>query len=184
MRRLTRYFLEGLLFLIPVVATIYVIYIVFIKVDGLFEFPVPGMGFVVTLLIITAIGFLGSNFLGRGMEGIVDRTLSRLPLVKLIYTSVKDLIEAFVGEKKSFTRPVLVRLFPGSDTGVLGFVTRESLEGLGIPGCVAVYLPQSYNFAGNVIIVRREQVTPLDAAGGDVMTFIVSGGIAAREARL
>jgi uncharacterized membrane protein len=184
MRRLTRYFFEGLLFLIPVVATIYVIYIVFIKIDGLFKFPVPGMGFVITIAMITAIGFLGSNFLGKGLEGIVDKMFRRLPLVKLIYTSVKDLIGAFVGEKKGFTRPVMVRLFPGSNIGVLGFVTRESLEGLGIADSVAVYLPQSYNFAGNLVIVSREQVTLLKAAGGDVMTFIVSGGIAAREAQL
>jgi uncharacterized membrane protein len=184
MRRLTRYFFEGLLFLIPVVATIYVIYVVFVKIDGLFKFPVPGVGFVVTIAVITSIGFLGSNFLGKGLEGLVDRTFRRLPLIKLIYTSVKDLIGAFVGEKKGFTRPVLVKLVPGSDLSVVGFVTRESLEGLGIAGSVAVYLPQAYNFAGNLIIVSRDQVTPIKAAGGDVMTFVVSGGIAAREAQL
>jgi uncharacterized membrane protein len=177
MGRITSYFLKGLLFLVPVVATIYVVYIVFTKVDGIFEFPVPGLGFLVTILLITLIGFITSNVLTRGVVHLVDKAFSRLPLVKMIYTSVKDLIDAFVGDKKGFKRPVSVSLVPGSDVSVLGFITSDGLEKIGLGGKVAVYLPQSYNFAGNLIIVPREQVTPLEADTGDLMAFIVSGGI-------
>lgn len=181
MRRLTRYFLEGLLFLAPVVATIYVVYIVFVKVDGIFRFEVPGFGFLVTLVIITLIGFIASNFLTRKLVGAVDHLFRRLPLVKMIYTSVKDLIGAFVGDKKGFNKPVKVTLFPGSNVHVLGFITSESLGNLGIKDTVAVYLPQSYNFAGNLILAPMEQVTPIEADSGDVMAFIVSGGISVKQ---
>ncbi len=106
----------------------------------------------------------------------VDRLMSRLPLVKMIYTAVKDLIHAFVGEKKGFTRPVSVSL--GGGVKAVGFITSDSLERLGMAGMVAVYLPQSYNFAGNLLMVPKEQVAPVDGDSGDIMAFIVSGGIA------
>jgi uncharacterized membrane protein len=179
MRRITRYFFQGLLFLVPVVASIYVVYEVFTRVDSLFSFPVPGLGVVVTLAAITLIGFLGSNFVSKKLIGLVDGMFRRLPLVKLFYTSVKDLLEAFVGDRKAFNRPVLVTLFPGSSVRAVGFVTRESLDALGVADSVAVYLPESYNFAGNLIVVGNEQVTPISADRGDVMKFIVSGGVAA-----
>jgi uncharacterized membrane protein len=176
MKKLTKYFLNGLAFLVPVVLTVYVIYAVFTRVDRLFEFRVPGMGVLTTFLIITFIGFMASNFLTRWTVRWVDGLMSRLPLVKMIYTSVKDLIYAFVGEKKGFTRPVSVSL--GGGVKAVGFVTSDSLERLGMADMVAVYLPQSYNFAGNLIMVSKEKVTPVDGDSGDIMAFIVSGGIA------
>jgi uncharacterized membrane protein len=177
MGRITRYFFEGLLFLVPVVATVYVVYLVFAKIDGIFKFPVPGVGFLLTLLTITMIGFVTSNVLTRGITRVVDVAFGRLPLVKMVYTAVKDLIGAFVGDKKSFDRPVAVTLLPGSSLRVIGFVTSGSLENLGLAGDVAVYLPQSYNFAGNLIVVPENQVTPIEGESGDIMAFIVSGGI-------
>jgi uncharacterized membrane protein len=179
MKKITRYFFEGLLFLVPLAATIAVLYIIFIKIDRIFGFDLPGLGFVVTILTVTVIGFIVSNFLARKLVRIAEKALERLPLVNMIYTSIKDLINAFVGEKKSFNKPVLVAIAPGSPVQVIGFVTRENLDALGITGKVAVYLPQSYNFAGNLIIVSKEQVTPLQAESGSVMAFIVSGGITA-----
>ncbi len=181
MGRLTRYFFEGLIFLGPVVATVYVIYIVIVKIDGIFDFRVPGLGFAVTVVLITLIGFIASNFLTMKLVGVIDRLFRRLPLVKMIYTSVKDLVGAFVGDKKGFNKPVQVALSPGSNVKVLGFITSESLVGMGLRGNVAVYLPQSYNFAGNLIIVPREQVKPITAPSGDVMKFIVSGGVSTKE---
>lgn len=179
MRKITKYFLEGLLFLIPLVATIYVIYIIFMKIDTIFRFKIPGLGFIVTILTITAVGFIASNFLTRRLVRLVDNVFTRLPLVKMIYTSIKDLINAFVGDKKSFNKPVLVSIVPGSNIQVIGFVTCESLAKLGMSEYVAVYLPQSYNFAGNLIIVPKDRITPISAESGNVMAFIVSGGITA-----
>jgi uncharacterized membrane protein len=180
MKKLTRYFFEGLLFLVPIVATIYVIYIIFIKIDGLFQFTMPGLGFLVTIVTIVLVGFVASNFLTRRIVRFVDGIFARLPLIKMVYTSIKDLINAFVGDKKSFNKPVLVTLLQESNIQVVGFVTHESLESLGLADHVAVYLPQSYNFAGNLIVVPKEQVTPLNTDSGDVMAFIVSGGITAK----
>lgn len=179
MRRISRYFLEGLLILVPFVVTVFVIYTVFQKIDGLFHFSIPGMGFVATLLLIFLVGFVTSNFLTRKLVALADTLFSRVPLVKMIYSSIKDLLNAFVGDKKSFNKPVQVTLSPDSGVRAIGFVTNDSLENLGIEGSVAVYLPQSYNFAGNLIIVPKDQVTPLDADSGDVMAFVVSGGVSA-----
>ena len=183
MKRLVRYFLKGLLFLVPLVATIYFVYFVFIKIDSILPFDIPGLGFVAIILTITLVGMIASNFLTRRLVGWVDNVFTRLPLVKMIYTSIKDLINAFVGDKKSFNKPVLVTLVPGGNIQAIGFVTRESLDNLGLSEHVAVYLPQSYNFAGNLVVVPKGQVSPVNADSGDVMAFIVSGGITHSEHR-
>ena len=179
MKRISQYFLQGLLFLVPLVVTIYVIYWVFVKIDGVLSFPVPGVGFIVTAVGITLVGFVASNFLTRNIVHLVDKVFARLPLVKMIYTSIRDLVNAFVGDKKSFNRPVQVMIDKESNLRVLGFATRDNLDAIGIRDSMAVYLPQSYNFAGNLIIVDREQVRPLAADPGEVMKLIVSGGISA-----
>ncbi|GAB4538524.1 MAG: DUF502 domain-containing protein [Thermodesulfovibrionia bacterium] len=180
MKRLSVYFFRGLIFLVPVVATIYVIYVIFKKIDSLYAFPIPGTGFLITILIITFMGFIGSNFLTRRVIHLIDSIFSRLPFTKIVYTSVRDLISAFVGEKRGFNKPVAVRLIPEGNVMVVGFVTNESLEEIGLSETVAVYLPESYNFAGNLILVSREQVIPLSADSASIMKFIVSGGISLR----
>jgi uncharacterized membrane protein len=180
MKRISQYFLQGLLFLIPLFVTVYVIYWIFIRIDGFLRLPVPGLGFIVTIVFITFIGFVASNFLTQRLVHLVDRLFARLPLVKMIYTSIKDLVNAFVGDKKSFNRPVQVIIDRESNLRVLGFTTRDSLDSIGIKESVAVYLPQSYNFAGNLVIVARELVIPLTADPGDVMKLIVSGGVSAK----
>jgi uncharacterized membrane protein len=113
---------------------------------------------------------------GKSVFQFTDRMLSGMPLVKLLYTSIKDLIRAFVGDHKSFDQPAVVTVVPGGPR-VLGFLTRDALHMLGMPGHVAVYFPQSYNFAGQLAVVPREHVELLDAPSSEVMTFIVSGGI-------
>jgi uncharacterized membrane protein len=180
MKRLSQYFLQGLLFLVPLVVTIYVIYWVFVKIDGFLNLPVPGLGFIVTLVFITLVGFGASNFLTRNIVHLVDKIFARLPLVKMIYTAIKDLVNAFVGDKKSFNRPVQVVIDRESNLRVIGFATRDSLDSIGIQDSVAVYLPQSYNFAGNLIIVDREQIIPLSADPGEIMKLIVSGGVSSK----
>ena len=180
MKRIGQYFLQGLLFLIPLFVTVYVIYRIFIKIDRVLDLPVPGLGFVVTIAFITLIGFIASNFLTKNIVHLVDRIFARLPLVKMLYNSIKDLVNAFVGDKKRFNKPVQVVIEKESNIRVLGFATRDSLENIGINDSVAVYVPQSYNFAGNLIIVQKEQVIPLKADPGEIMKLIVSGGVSAR----
>lgn len=179
MKKLTKYFFEGLLFLMPIVATLYVLYFVFSRIDHIFGFRIPGVGFLLTIGIVTLMGFFVSTFFTKGVVMVVDRLFSRMPLTKMIYTSIQDLVQAFVGEKKRFSKPVLVTLIQGGSVRIAGFVTRESLDTIGLPGSVAVYVPQSYNFAGNLIIVPKELVTPITAESRNVMAFIVSGGVSA-----
>lgn len=176
-RRLLNYFLRGLVVLAPLVITLWITYEVFRRVDGLLGLPIPGLGFVVTIAGITLFGLLASNLITRGWLAALENIFARLPFVRLLYSSTRDLLDAFVGEKRRFDRPVSVTLTPGGTLKALGFVTRDSLEQLGMPGHVAVYLPQSYNFAGNLIIVPAAQVEPVSAESSDVMAFIVSGGV-------
>src|SRR5210317_123932 len=180
MKKISQYFLQGLLFLVPLVVTIYVVYWVFARIDSILNLPVPGLGFIVTIVIVTLVGFAASNFLTKNIVGLVDQIFARLPLVKMIYTAIKDLVNAFVGDKKSFNRPVQVVIDRESNIRVLGFATRDSLDSIGIEDSIAVYLPQSYNFAGNLIIVDREQVSPMEADPGEVMKLIVSGGVSSK----
>ena len=180
MKRISQYFLKGLLFLVPLVVTIYVIYRVFVKIDRILNLPVLGLGFLVTIVFITFVGFAASNFLTRNVVHLVDRMFARLPLVKMLYTAIKDLVNAFVGDKKSFNRPVQVVIDRESNLRVIGFATRDSLDSIGIQDSMAVYLPQSYNFAGNLIIVSRDQVIPMSADPGEVMKLIVSGGVSSQ----
>jgi len=177
MKKFTTYFFRGLLFLTPIVVTIYVMYFIFSEVDQIFGFDIPGLGFLLAVVLVTVIGFLVSSFLARGIASFIDTMFIRMPFVKMIYTSIKDLVNAFVGERKRFDTPVLVTLVPESTVQIMGFVTRHSLENIGKEDSLAVYVPQSYNFAGNLLIVPQEQVTPLEFESSKVMTFIVSGGV-------
>jgi uncharacterized membrane protein len=183
MRRLAGHFLRGLAFLAPIVITAYVCYVVFITVDGWLGIPIPGAGFVVTIALITLIGFLASNLLTRSFLAMVEEAVNRLPVVRLLYQSTKELLNAFVGEKRRFKTAVMVTLFQGGDVRALGFVTQESLAKLGLPGDVAVYFPFSYSLAGHVLICPAERVQTIDADSAEVMAFIVSGGVTALPAR-
>ncbi len=177
MRRIATYFFGGLVFLLPIVGTIYILAIVFLRIDQIFRFDIPGLGFLLILGVVTLTGFLVSTFLARGLANAIDNLFGRLPVVKMIYTSIKDLMDAFVGDRKGFDKPVLVQVLPGSGIRIMGFLTRENLPGVAGTEHVAVYIPQSYNFGGNVMIVPRDQVSPLKIASGRVMAFIISGGV-------
>ena len=187
MKRILKYFLRGLLIFVPVGLTIFIIVYVFTGLDTLFRkllpfIPFPGLrlllGLLVTIGGIFLIGLFASNFLGKKLFGLVDKLFAKVPLVKMLYSAIRDLVEAFAGEEKKFDKPVLVTLGPGCDAKVVGFMTRESLENLGLKDHVAVYFPQSYNFAGNVLLFPKEAVKPLDIESSEAMTFIVSGGVA------
>ena len=177
MTRLATYFIRGLVVVVPLVITAYVCYAVFTRIDSWLGFRVPGVGFLVTIALITVVGFLASNLIARSLLGVFESVMTRLPFVRLLYSSTRDLLNAFVGEKRRFDAPVLVAILPGAAPRALGFVTQESLAALGLDGFVSVYFPQSYNFAGSLVAYPANQVERLDANSAEVMAFIVSGGV-------
>ncbi len=179
MKRLVSYFLKGLFVFVPVAITIYAIIFAFTKIDGWMGFPIPGLGLLITAVFITFLGFLASNFLGKRLFELIDQLFSKLPVVKMLYSAIKDLINAFSGDTKKFDKPVVVELVPGGPKA-LGFITRNDLAFLSLENSVAVYFPQSYNFAGSVLIFPSEQVVALDVESTEVMTFIVSGGVSGK----
>ncbi len=177
MRYFIRYFLRGLLLVAPIGVTVYILWAAISWLDELLPLGFPGAGLLIILGSVTVTGYLGSTFIARPLFGFLEASMSRLPLVNVMYSSLKDLFSAFVGEKKKFTHPVLVTLNRESHLCKLGFITQTDLAELGMAGKVAVYLPHSYNFSGDLYIVPAENVTPVDASGTAIMKFIVSGGV-------
>lgn len=185
-KSLLNYFLQGLLYIGPLAVTIYAIYITFQWLDGFlyqyieqyFDVKIPGLGMLTVLIAITLVGFIGSSFIFKPLAAKIDKLISRAPLIKIVYTSVKDLLTAFVGQKKRFTQPVLVKVTADGEMEKVGFITNEDLSELGISEKkVAVYLPHSYAWSGNLFIVPAKNVTKINASSTDVMKYIISAGV-------
>ena len=192
-----RYFVRGLLFVVPTAATVGILLYAFNWLDGLIQIPeqekwtIPivnlefsgksvawkGFGFLAIITAVTGIGVLTSNVLSGWVLRRIEKLITHVPVVKQIYTSIKDMVQAFVSEEKKFDKPVLLSFAEIPDVEVIGFVTREDLEEFGRPEKVAVYVPQSYNFAANLILVPKDRVSSIDVPAGDVMAFVVSGGV-------
>lgn len=171
------YFLKGLLVVLPFAVTFSIVKSIVTTLDQFVDVGIPAVGFLIVIISITILGWLGSSILTKPLLSFIDDILSRIPFVKIIYTSVKDFMEAFVGDKKKFNNPVLVEL--GDGIFKPGFITQEDLTRLHLEGMVAVYCPHSYAFSGNIFIVTRSKIKPMDGNSTDVMKFIVSGGVTA-----
>jgi len=177
-KRLLGFFLRGLLVVAPAFVTVYAIVKVVQFLDSLIPGAYPGLGLLVFLVGITAIGYYSSSFLFKQFLDWIEGLFYKAPVTKLIYGSIKDLFGAFVGDKKTFTQPVMVLLFKDAGIQKLGFITQKDLSMIGIKDMVAVYFPHSYNFSGNLYIVPKENITILpDFPAADAMKFIVSGGV-------
>lgn len=183
---LVTYFLRGLLLIAPAFVTVYAIFYIFNIFDShvndifeyIFKFRFPGFGLVVMVAFITFVGFIGSLVIVQPLLHLFDLLLEKTPLVKDIYSSLKDFFSAFISNKKKFNTPVMFEMGKGSGVFKLGFITQDDLSELNILDKVAVYTPLSYNLSGIMYIVNRDQVQILeDVAAGDVMKFIVSGGV-------
>ena len=176
-RRVIRYFFSGTLFIVPLDATAYFIYISFSWLDNLLDLPYPGLGFAIILFAITGFGYLTTNFAFKTATDWFDHGMNKIPLVKLIYSAVKDLLDAFVGNKKKFNKPVLVRINKDNSLYQIGFITQSDLTDIGIDDMVVVYFPHSYAFSGFHYFVPKENIKPLNISGPTAMKFIVSGGV-------
>lgn len=187
-KKLVGYFLQGLLYIVPVVVTLYVTITAVKYIDELISsIPyisehleargIPGLGLLTIVVLICIAGWIMPILLSTPIAGLMHRVLNTTPLVGIVYSSVKDLMSAFVGKKKKFGQPVLVNM---DDSGILhrmGFVMQEEMAKMGAEGMVAVYLPSSYGLLGDLIVVPRSKVKKLDDSSADVMKFIVSGGV-------
>lgn len=184
-RKIFDSFLQGLLFVAPIAITIYVILIVFkfidniaqVYLDQILPFHIPGIGILLMFFLITFIGFVGHRIISQPVKLVIEKAISKAPIIEVVYTSVRDLVSAFVGKEKKFNQPVLVKVSKTIELEKIGFITATDLEMLGLKDKVAVYFPHSYNFSGELFIVPTELVKPLDINPSDAMKFIVSGGI-------
>lgn len=184
--KIVSYFLQGMLLIAPVFVTIYAIIYVFNAIDSSIEkvfravlsFYYPGMGIVAMFFIIAFFGFVGSLVIAQPALHILDLIMERTPVVKEIYSAMKDFFGAFISKKKKFDKPVVFEVGRGSGVFRLGFITQEDLSDMHIHDKVAVYTPWSYNLSGILYLVNRDQVQVLhDVKAGDVMKFAMSGGV-------
>ena len=193
-KKIVQYFLQGLLIIAPLAITIYAIYWVISTVDGwipIFREPVKvgdrvvgyevknyGLGFLVILFAIILIGYLSSFFIQSRLFYLFDHWLEKTPGVKFIYTSTRDFFEAFAGNKKKFNKAVLANVF-GENVWIIGFLTDEEMQKFELGADkVGVYVPQAYNFAGQLYILPREKVRKIDKiSSGEAMKYAVTGGV-------
>lgn len=188
-RALLNYMIRGALVIVPIAAAVFLIYWIFVKVDTALNLSdviwvdqmgkpiyIPGLGILTVLIILIVVGIVVTNFVTDPIKKWFARWFKRLPVFNVIYTSFKDLTEAFVGDDKKFSEPVVVEI---NETGLkkIGFITQKDLSKIGYPGEVAVYFPLSYSFAGQLCIVRIERVKTLNMSASEAMKFIVSGGV-------
>jgi len=189
-RALLRYFIKGLLIVVPLGAAFFLIFWAVKSIDDALNLSgmlwtdpktgkpvyIPGLGILNVLIIILIAGILVTNVVTDPIKRWFYRWLNRLPLLKFLYSSIKDLTEAFVGEEKKFNEPVLVEV---NEFGLkkIGFIVQKDLTVLNLPGDVAVYFPYSYSFAGQVVIVSADKVKPIDKSAADMMKFVISGGV-------
>lgn len=183
MKRLLSYFVRGLVVVGPLALTVYICVVIFTTIDNWLGLPIRGVGFVLAIVFVTLVGFFASNFLTASVLGWIDSAVERLPFVRLLYSSTKDMLNAFVGEKRRFDKPVLVSVSADRQVKVLAFLTSDSLVSLGRADLVTVYMPQSYGLAGHIIVVPADRVERIQADAAEVMAFIISGGVTTVEQR-
>ncbi len=185
MKNIVRYFMQGVIIIIPVAVTV----VILVKIISWFDSVFDGIGVainpyldswiavVAALLLIFLIGLLGSSFFFKPLFRLIEYALEKTPVIKMVYSSTKDLLSAFVGGKKKFNKPVLITINKESNIQQLGFITNTELAHLNIKEKVAVYVPMSYSLSGNLLIVPAENIHPIEASPSEIMKFIVSGGV-------
>jgi len=187
MKRIIQNFIKGLLTIVPIILVVFVVFKIFMFLDGLLgnylkpylkEDYIPGIGLLFTFILITILGWLSTKFFTGTLFRVIDRLLERIPLIKTIYSVIKDTFYSFLGEKKSFSKVAIVTI-PGTEVKTIGFITTEDLEGFYTPlkDHVAVYVQQTFQIAGVTLLIPKDQVEVIDVKPEDAMKFILSGGM-------
>lgn len=186
MKNILRYLVQGLLIIVPIGLSVYVLLYIFYKIGSILHllgvsvnpYVDPIIGAVAVFAFIVLVGMVGSTIVVQPLLLVMDRVAEKTPLFKTVYSSIKDLMSAFVGSKKRFDQPVLVCINKENNIQQLGFITQTDLRELGVKeGKVAVYMPMSYSFSGNLIIVPKDCLQVIEASSAETMKFIISGGI-------
>ncbi|MGE6752373.1 DUF502 domain-containing protein [Rossellomorea sp. NPDC071047] len=184
-------FVNGVLTIVPIGLVTYVVYKMFLFLDGLLgnvlkpyldENYIPGIGLLATIVLLTVLGWLSTKFFTGTIIRIVDILLQKIPFVKTIYSVIKDTIHSFVGEKKSFSKVALVKM-PGTTMKCLGFITAENLADLhnDLQDHLGVYVPQTFQVAGVTFLIPKSDIEILDIKSEEAMKFILSGGMTTKK---
>lgn len=164
----------------PIGVTVWAIYWLFDRVDNILRpyVNIPGLGFVIIIVFIILVGWISTKFFVGSLIDIFDRWMDKTPVIKFIYTSTKDFFEAFGGQKKKFSHPILANVF-SEDVWVVGFLTDEELEKLDMGAeMVSIYIPQAYHWAGQLYVLPRHKIRKIDKLGpGETMKYAVTGGV-------
>ena len=178
MKKILNYFLQGLLYIVPISVTIFVVVYALNKIADILPIKNTFVSLIVLFTLITIIGMVGSKLIASPFNALFKKILDKAPLLQTIYSSVKDLMNTFFGNKKGFDQAVLVKIYDNSTIERFGFITNDDLESLNITsGKVLVYIPHSLTFSGNVFLVDKKNLTPIDTPSRDIMKLIVSGGV-------
>lgn len=196
LKKIFRYFLQGLVILAPIAITVYAVTVLFTWIDNILPdlianiFPqllhtdehgkvrtIPGLGFVLVILIVIGVGYISSYFVVSRLVELFDKVLEKTPGIKLVYTAVKDFLEAFAGDKRKFDKPVLVAI-ESIDIFQIGFITQQEATDFHLHEYVTIYIPNSYAFSGRLYFVKNDRVRLLtDLSSAEVMKFAISGGV-------
>jgi uncharacterized membrane protein len=176
---LLRSFLQGLILLSPIAITAYIIFLVFTKVDGLIPKVPPGIGFISIVSFVALVGYLGTRlFIGRWLFEAFGHVLKMTPGIKYIYSSVRDIMRSFVGDKKRFNKPVWVMVNANPQVWRIGFLTQSDMGPFGMTDMVSVYLPHAYAISGWVIVTNKNNTKPAEGLSpAEAMKFALSGGV-------
>ncbi|MED1864560.1 DUF502 domain-containing protein [Fictibacillus nanhaiensis] len=190
MKKLLKYFINGLLTILPIVLAVYIIYKIFGFLDSILgnllkdvlkEDYIPGIGLITTIVLITVLGWMSTQYVSGKIFSLIDRMLEKTPFVKTIYSVIKDTIHSLFGEKRSFSTVVLIE-YPELNLKSIGFVTTEDVSSLSdeLADHVAVYIPQTFQIAGFTFLAPKDKVKVLDIKPEDAMKFLLSGGVATK----
>ncbi len=184
MKKFITYFFKGILILVPIVLTIYIMVFVFQLTDSILGryfvalgINIPGLGLLTTIALIILVGFLGTQVASGRIFNYSDGLFGRIPFIKTIYDTIKGMMSGLLGRKSSFAKVVMINLPGDNDIKILGFITKEDLEIFGLKDHLAVYILQSMQWAGFTLLVPRSQVQELDVKPDEALKFIVSAGI-------
>ena len=189
--KLKTFFATGLLVILPTVITIFVLWKLFVFIDSITRpylarfvgYYIPGLGIIVTLLVIFLVGMLTANVLGKRLVAWGDSIVGRIPLVRFIYLGIKQLLEALSLGRKNLFREVVLVEYPRKGIYTLGFVPSEckgEIQEVTREDLVNIFIFTTPNpTSGMLIMVPKEEVTPLKMTVEEGLKFVVSGGIIA-----